>query len=175
MARGTSPARPADGRASGANNELPGSDGRARETVYLHPGEVRVVTEPTALVTVLGSCVSVCLFDLDAGVGGMNHYLLPHSAVERSARFGAAAISLLLQEVLARGASRWSLRAKVFGGANSIRVPPGGRNLGEENAALAFRLLAEAGVPVLEQDVGGTRGRKLVFHTDAGSAWVRCL
>jgi chemotaxis protein CheD len=30
-------------------------------------------------------------------------------------------------------------------------------------------------VPILEQDLGGQKGRKLVFHTDDGSAWVRHL
>jgi chemotaxis protein CheD len=62
----------------------------------------------------------------------------------------------------------------VFGGACVIEAFKG-RNLGTENVELALKALAEAGVPVVERDVGGRNGRKLVFHTDVGAAWVRRL
>jgi len=143
--------------------------------VYLHAGQVFASAQPTSVVTVLGSCVAVCLFDREIGVGGVNHYLLPlETSRERSTRFGNVAIRELLDQVLARGARRASLQAKVFGGASVVRALMG-RSLGSENAELAARLLREAGLPILEQDVGGLKGRKLVFHTDDGSAWVRHL
>jgi hypothetical protein len=64
-------------------------------------------------------------------------------------------------------ARRWSARpACAFRGA---------RNLGDENVQLALRLLEEARIPVLDRDVGGARGRKLIFHVDDGAAWVRQL
>jgi chemotaxis protein CheD len=146
-----------------------------RLSVYLHAGQVYASAEPSSVVTVLGSCVAVCLFDPAARVGGMNHYLLPlETTRERSARFGNFAIRRLLEEVLALGARRGGLHAKVFGGASVVRALEG-RSLGGDNADLALRLLREAGVPILEQDVGGQKGRKLIFHTDDGSAWVRHL
>jgi chemotaxis protein CheD len=136
-----------------------------------------VATEPTAITTVLGSCVAVCLHDPVATVGGMNHYLLPtHVSREQSLRFGTVAIEALLAEVLARGAGRTRLQAKVFGGASVMGVPDAGqRRLGDENVKLALRQLAGLAIPVVDGDVGGTRGRKLVFHSDDGSAWVRLL
>jgi chemotaxis protein CheD len=161
------PGAPGDAR-------LPDLDGRAQR--YLHAGEVAVAARPTAMVTVLGSCVAVCLHDPASGVGGVNHFLLPHHVErERSARFGTVAIPELVAAALRAGASRAGLVAKVFGGAGVLGGSSRGRRLGEENAALALRLLAEAGIPVLDHDVGGVRGRKLVFLTDAGTAWVRHL
>lgn len=155
--------------------DLPGSDGKPRKSVYLHAGQVYVSAEPSSVVTVLGSCVAVCLHDPGSGVGGVNHFLLPHATVsERSPRFGAFAMPHLLEEVLRQGASLARLGAKVFGGAcviDALRT----RNLGSDNVQLAVRALEEFGVPVVERDVGGQSGRKLVFHTDVGAAWVRKL
>lgn len=146
-----------------------------RSSVYLHGGQVAVAGEPTAITTVLGSCVAVCLYDPVARLGGMNHFLLPHHVErERSPRFGTVAVPQLVEALVEAGASRAELKAKVFGGS-SVLDAFRHRNLGDENASLALRLLEEAGVAVVEQDLGGQRGRKLIFHTDDGTAWVRHL
>jgi chemotaxis protein CheD len=106
----------------------------------------------------------------------MNHFLLP-LAVEReqSPRFGTVAVPMLVEAVVRAGASRRALVAKVFGGASVIAAISHGRRLGEDNARLALRLLDEARIPVLDQDLGGSRGRKLVFFADEGTAWIRQL
>jgi len=151
-------------------------DAGDRLQVYLHAGQLHAASAPTAISTVLGSCVAVCLHDPIAKVGGMNHYLLPlHVEREQSPRFGTVAVPQLIEAVIRAGASRGALVAKVFGGASVIGAMTKGRRLGEENALLAVRLLEEARIPVLDQDVGGTRGRKLVFFCDEGTAWVRQL
>lgn len=146
-----------------------------RASVYLHAGQVFASAAPTSVVTVLGSCVAVCLFDRAARVGGMNHYLLPlETTREGSARFGNVAMRRLLEDVLALGASKARLEARLFGGASVVPTLER-RCLGATNAELALRLLRDAEVPILEQDLGGQKGRKLVFHTDDGAAWVRHL
>lgn len=155
--------------------DLPGADATPRAKVYLQPGDAYVSAEPAEVVTLLGSCVSVCLFDPGAAVGGVNHFLLPRGpSSDASPRYGINAMALLLEQVLACGASATALRAKVFGGASSLR-PTFGRSLAAENVELALGVLERAGIPVLERDVGGARGRKLVFHTDVGTAWLRRL
>lgn len=151
-------------------------DTGGRPQVYLHAGQLAAVAAPTSIVTVLGSCVAVCLHDPGARVGGMNHFVLPHHVErERSPRFGSVAIPQLLDAVVRAGASRTALVAKLFGGASVIGAFRGGRNLGDENVQLAVRLLEEARIPVLDSDVGGGRGRKVVFIADEGTAWVRQL
>lgn len=147
-----------------------------RAELYLHAGQLAAPSKPTMVVTVLGSCVSVCLFDPVARVGGVNHFLLPHHVErERSPRFGNVAVPQLVAAVVRAGAAREKLVAKVFGGAAILSSARVGRRLGDENATLALRLLEEARIPVLQTDLGGVRGRKLVFFTDEGTAWVRQL
>ena len=151
-------------------------DAGGRSQAYLHAGQLAIATEPTAITTVLGSCVAVCLCDPVNRIGGMNHFLLPlHVERERSPRFGNVAVPQLVEAVLRAGATRGALVAKVFGGASVIGAFRTSRNLGEENWRLALRLLEQARIPVLDKDVGGQKGRKLIFHADDGTAWVRQL
>jgi chemotaxis protein CheD len=151
-------------------------DAGGRRQVYLQAGQLVAAATPTVVTTVLGSCVAVCLHDPVAHAGGVNHFLLPHHVErERSARFGNVAIPELVAAVVRAGAARERLVAKVFGGASVLGGASAGRRLGEENARLALDLLEELGIPVLDGDLGGTRGRKLVFFTDEGVAWIRHL
>jgi len=146
--------------------------------VYLQPGQLYASAQPCAVTTVLGSCVAICLWDPIASVGGMNHYLLPFfaGAGKGSPRFGNVAVAQLVERLLAVGAVRGRLQAKVFGGAcvlEAFQARQG--HLGEKNVAVAFKRLEELGIPVVSHDVAGRSGRKLIFHTDRGNAWVAKL
>src|SRR5262249_32705984 len=152
-----------------------GLDADAAPLVYLLPAELVAMggDEPRTLTTILGSCVSVCLWDRRGRGGGMNHYLLPRCgpAAQRPARYGDVAIPLLLSRLFALGAHREDLRAKVFGGAHVLAsVPQGARTLGGDNVQVALDLLRDEHVQVISEDVGGTRGRKLAFNTIDGTA-----
>lgn len=153
--------------------------GPARDAVYLHPGQVVVRDQPTAVTTILGSCVSVLLYDERRGVGGVNHFLLPHWAgtgVE-NARFGAAAMRQLIDGVRGVGGRTADLRAKVFGGACVLDAfgRADGEHLGARNVRVALEALRAEGIPVLAEDTGGRRGRRLVFTTDDGAALLRLI
>jgi len=149
------------------------------KAVYLQPGGVVATSRPTEVTTILGSCVAVCLWDEGLRVGGVNHFLLPTTPIGQppSGRHGSAAIPMLLRELERLGCQRQHLRAKVFGGAHLIGTPlsGGAPSLGGRNAELARRVLAEAGIAVLAEDVGGTLGRKLRFRTDTGTALIKML
>ena len=145
--------------------------------VFLHPGHVFVSADPARVTTILGSCVSVCVYDARRRVGGLNHFLLPHRVGEQSSpRFGSAAVGQLLRSVLALGCHRADLRAKVYGGA-SVIPPHEGRAvpIGAQNAHIALELLQSEQVRVVDEDLGGSRGRKLIFRTDDGEADVVLL
>jgi chemotaxis protein CheD len=137
--------------------------------LYVHPGRVAASATPTVLHTVLGSCVSVCLWDEVAGVGGMNHFVLPESTGAPSARFAAPALEELVESLVAR------LRAKLFGGAGMLSAAPGEIPIGARNVERARALLADFRIPVVAESVGGRRGRKLLFETATGAAWLRLL
>jgi len=167
--------------------ELVGSDAPADQigppaalpgdTAYVHVGQLYASAQQQLVSTILGSCVSVCLWDAEVGVGGLNHFLLPQCVNNgvSSPRFGNVAIKELLAELHRLGGARHRLQAKVFGGASVIDAFQTNANgsLGMQNVALARRYLADAGIPIVNEDVGGTQGRKLVFRTNDGSAWVR--
>jgi chemotaxis protein CheD len=160
-----------------ARHHYRGVDRNGVPIVYLLPGELVAVggESPRTLTTILGSCVSVCLWDRRGRGGGMNHFLLPRRAADapRSGRYGDSAVPLLVARLLALGAVRTDLRAKVFGGAHVLAgAPLGGRTLGGDNVQLALAALGEEGVQMVSEDVGGTRGRKLAFNTVDGTALV---
>jgi len=130
-------------------------------------GEHRVVAEPGIVIsTLLGSCVAVCLQDPVARVGGMNHFLLSepgNDAVtrpEEQQRYGVHAMELLINAMMAGGASRQRLRAHLYGGANIIAGLGG---IGSSNAAFARRFMADEGIPVGRCELEGTQARKIEF------------
>lgn len=146
--------------------------------LYVYPGQLYASATPCAVTTILGTCVSVCLWDPVARVGGLNHYLLPYPvlAQDASPRFGQVAIDQLFDRVLGLGAAISRLQAKVFGGMTCrFRAGGAGRDLGGSNVELAMKLLGERRVPVVASSVGGPHGRKLVFQLDDGTAWVRSV
>lgn len=140
------------------------------------PGEYYVGREDTALTTVLGSCVSACLTDLAAGVGGMNHFMLPDGAgVDgASARYGVFAMEILVNELLSRGAKRERLKAKVVGGGN---VLPGFVTdpIGTRNAEFVRRFLAEERIGIVAEDLLGAHARRLAYFPATGRTLVRTV
>lgn len=149
-----------------------------RAAVYLHPGKLYASAEPCVVTTILGSCVAVCLWDPVLGIGGINHFLLPYgpSTGSSSERFANVAIPSLIRKLLALGGTTRNLQAKLFGGACVIEsMQAADRHLGAKNVEAARRTLAAEGIPIVGDDVGGRRGRKLLFRLDDGAAWVKLL
>lgn len=143
----------------------------APESVYLHPGQIYSASHAALVSTVLGSCVSVCLWDPVARIGGMNHYLLPSG---KGPRYCNDAMTQLLDEMTSRGAFVARIVAKVFGGACVITGFTGPRKaIGTMNVEAVLQFLSAHSIPVRAEQTGGTRGRKLLFHTGTGLAYVR--
>jgi chemotaxis protein CheD len=145
-------------------------------TVFVHPGQLFVSSDPLWISTILGTCVAVCLYDPITKLGGLNHYLLPHwvGNGNSSTKFGNVATQMLIDKMISTGAHRARIEAKVFGGMS--RVPQGtpkSKDLGTNNVELALKLLKGAGIPIIAQSVGGERGRRILFNLKDGSTWVK--
>jgi chemotaxis protein CheD len=148
--------------------------------VKLLPGEYFVTADDMVLTTVLGSCVSACIRDAVAGIGGMNHFMLPDEAdpalrnEAASMRYGAYAMDVLLDQLLKAGAKRERLEAKVFGGgavlANMTLL-----NIGERNADFVLRYLQVERVRIAGQDLRGKLPRRINFFPLTGRVAVRKL
>jgi len=145
-------------------------------SVYLFPGQIYTSAEPSMVTTILGSCVAVCLWDSQVSLAGINHFLLPSNPLRGSvdARYGNTAMERLLEAMLERGASTRRLIAKIVGGACVLDgFSNGRRSIGEQNVLLAREFLHEIDITVAADQTGGRRGRKLLFHTGNGSAYVK--
>lgn len=137
------------------------------------------------LSTLLGSCVSVCLFDPVARVIGMNHFLLPARnpagrepvMASDAGRYGLWAMELLINGMFNQGARREQLRAKAFGGGNvlnvSVRNLPDRFQIGTANIRFVHDFLAQDGIPLVAQDLGGNEGRQIHFHGSDFSVYLR--
>ena len=142
------------------------------KTVHLIQGDHRVTSDADEMfTTILGSCVAACIRDDRAGVGGMNHFLLPEvdDARKRGSaeRFGAHLMELLVNALLQRGARRERMEAKLFGGAKTI---VGCTDVGEHNASFAEGFLKREGIALLGGCVRGNRGRRLQYWPVSGRA-----
>jgi chemotaxis protein CheD len=146
------------------------------DAAKIGPGEYYITQRDMVIVTVLGSCVSVCLRDPVARVGGMNHFMLPDRDVDgplsASARYGAYAMEILINQLFALGARRERLEAKVFGAA---RVLPGMSDIGERNAAFAIKYLKRESIRVLAEDLGSDEPCKIYFFAQTGRVLLKRL
>jgi chemotaxis protein CheD len=145
---------------------------------YLIPGKIFVAAAPHAITTILGSGVSICLWDPSTGIGGANHFLLPEGPTSdaNATRYANTANERLITEIVALGAKIGSLQAKVFGGSQpAISFGNTEESLGDRNVQVATHFLVAKGIPVKERHIGGTRGRKYIFFTDNGSVWTQQL
>jgi chemotaxis protein CheD len=144
----------------------------ASTRVHLMEGEFRVSDNPNVvLTTVLGSCVAACLRDPVAGIGGMNHFLLPgddHRAKSRDAeRYGVHLMELLVNGLMSHGAQRGRLEAKLFGGSKTIFKSS---DVGAMNARFAETFLRNEGIRVIGGSLGGPVGRRVEYWPVTGRA-----
>jgi chemotaxis protein CheD len=153
-----------------------------RNAVKLLPGEFFVSGDDIVLSTVLGSCVSACIWDRVAKVGGMNHFMLPGSSsqptepdpIGLSGRYGVFAMEQLINELIKRGARKANLAAKLFGGGAVLKNFTA-INVGERNAQFVLEFLRTEGIRVASHDLLDVFPRRVVFFPVTGRALCRKL
>lgn len=145
---------------------------------FLQPGHLVISVEPMTITTILGSCVAVCIWDYRKRVGGMNHFMLPifsGGSATSSPRFGDVAMHQLIEGLRAIGAKLPFMRARVFGGACMFEQMQSATHLGNKNVEVALDFLAANGVEVIQIDAGGSRGRKVLYETEGGTACLTSI
>lgn len=148
-----------------------------RMALNIAPGEWHVDRDKP-ISTLLGSCVAVCMYDEKLKVGGMNHFMLPtmkkreQNAEIDSVLSGDYAMEVLLNDMLARGASRARIKAKAFGGGTIISgVAASG--IGRRNADFARQWLEREKIELIASDFLGPWARKLIFVPALGDAYCK--
>ncbi len=151
------------------------------EMVVLNPGDHHATREKRIIATLLGSCISVVLFDLNLGICGANHFMLSdHGRAEgdimnsSSGRYGMYAMELLIGDIVKLGGDRRKLKAKVFGGGSVLaEVNSSIINVPKKNIQFALDYLAAEKIPIVSQDVGGTEGRKIMVFTETAKVLMK--
>lgn len=147
------------------------------------PGEYYVSTQAEIVTTVLGSCIAVCVWDTQSGIGGMNHFMLPSQGpnssgnwgdtpVGSAARYGNVAMERLINAVIINGGSKARLAMKVFGGARVLDIES---DVGQKNIDFIMKFIEKEGYPIHAYDVGGPHPRKIVFYAGSGRVRLRKL
>ena len=145
------------------------------DAVKVLPGEYFVANEDIMVMTVLGSCISACIWDGRVRAGGMNHFMLPDGgSADGGGRYGSYAMELLINQMLKLGARRETMQAKVFGGAQ-VMAGFTTMNVGERNTRFVLDYLATERIPVVSQDVLDIHPRKVCFFPVTGKALVKRL
>lgn len=144
--------------------------------------DLNVCKAPDTITTLgLGSCIGLTLYDPVTKIGGMVHYMLPDSTKVRNngniAKFADTGIDELLKRVLAAGAVRTRLVAKIAGGAKMFEVSGLSEvgNIGARNAEAAKAILKAKGIRLVAEDTGLNYGRTVELHCDTGEFYIKSV
>jgi chemotaxis protein CheD len=153
---------------------------------YLKPGEVILSDKAAIVSTVLGSCISVTLFNQRLKIGAICHNLLPickdkHLCSDNcpeAFRYVECTIGRMLKEFSSLGIAEREIEVKLFGGAamfNLDRIANSAKNVGRQNIETALKILDEYSIKLAASDTGGSQGRKIIFYTHTGEVCLKRL
>lgn len=153
--------------------------------VHLQPSQLMVAQDPTLLVTILGSCVAVCLYDRKRKVGAMCHGLLPKARADiepgECRRFVDCSIHSMVMKLAEQcGCRPADLEAKLFGGSRMFHTTGQGgaahlRHVGVENIKSARGVLRQYGMKITVEEVGAEGGYKVYFESHTGRVHCKLL
>ena len=144
---------------------------------FLHPSTLYISRDPQWVTTILGSCVAVCFFDKNIKIGGINHFMLPYWNGDglESPKYGNVAIVQLFSKMLEFGAKKEDIVCKIFGGAEVLSEKSSVFKIGQRNIELAYQVLNEMNISVVNSSTGGKQGRKIHFNTATGEVLQKYL
>ena len=144
----------------------------ALERKFVLGGQLVIAETPTELITIVGSCVAVCLWDRKTKTGGMIHYMLPSvDDVTNLLNGGVSATRQLIKSMVSKMSDIKNLEARIFGGGNKF-FNDSFLVVGPQNVEAAKQVLSEAGIPIVLEHTGGIYGRKINFDTLTGNVRV---
>ena len=142
-----------------------------KEIVVIKPGEYFTTDKDLIIQTLLGSCISVCLFSEVDDFVGMNHFMLSESVLSESffnsmpGRYGMYAMEVLVASFIKRGISMNQLKAKVFGGGNILNMKKSNDTVSSSNIKFIISFLNRENIPIISSHLGGNKGRKILFYS----------
>lgn len=147
------------------------------ERVFLLPGEYHITKKPKFLATLLGSCVAVCLKNIKNGSAAMNHFVRHQSSPGETmiGRFGDLSTKHIIERLMSLDRNPANFQAKIYGGGAVVGHLGLGIGIGENNIAVAKKVLEHYQIKIIEEDTGGKRGRKIYFNTQTFEVTTRLI
>lgn len=140
------------------------------EKFFLYPGQIFVSEKPYIIQTVLGSCVSICIWDTLNKCGGINHFIFSrYNNRDRNCKYGDISTNYLIKLLKEMGSDYQNMRAHIIGGGRNSKFDC---TIGNENVKVAEEILNENKIEIVTKDVGGATGRKVGFHNKTGEILV---
>jgi chemotaxis protein CheD len=147
--------------------------------IFLLPGDLHFSRSPCRITTLLGSCVAVCIYDKQQQYGGMNHFVFPNEFTDATStqpgKYGTHAIKQLLELANLAYSQPQNLSAKLYGGASIVHptdITHQAFQIGKQNIQFARHYLSNAGIHITAENVGGTHGQRINFHTASGHVQI---
>ena len=142
--------------------------------------EMVISKTPTTIITTVGSCIALCMYDPVIKIGGMVHIVLPNNLSpskekEIKQKYAETAVMALFSALISEGADKERIRAKIAGGANmflKLGLKCEALDIGGNNAKMTKKKLAELHIPLIAEDIGGNHARRIKFDTDSGRMTV---
>ena len=148
-----------------------------KNIVKISPGDYYITNQDEVITTVLGSCISACVRDVNIRIGGMNHFMVPvkceHKSYPESSldmRYGTYAMEHLINDIYKFGGVRKHLEIKLFGAG---RVLSGGGDVGQKNIQFIKKFIQAEGYKITSEDLGGYYPRKVNYSPATGKAMVK--
>ncbi|MCR5419966.1 MAG: chemotaxis protein CheD [Lachnospiraceae bacterium] len=152
------------------------------EMIKVGMADLKLCKAPDAITTLgLGSCVGIALRDPITKVGGLAHIMLPDSTKISNntciAKFADTGIAELVRIMVASGASRNRIVAKIAGGAQMFALQSKSESMavGARNAEAVVKILGEMKIPILAQDTGDSYGRTVEFYPETGDFVIKAV
>ena len=144
--------------------------------------DLNVAFSPDKLITVgLGSCVGIAIYDKTLGLGGLAHIMLPDSSqfnkITNEIKFADLAIPKLVDDMIKKGSKLRNMKAKIAGGASMFNFSDKSvaMDIGSRNGVAVRNALKILSIPILSEDIGGNKGRTLIFDTASGVLYIRTV
>ncbi len=136
------------------------------DVVVIGIGEYVVVENPMKISTLgLGSCIGTVIYDEIRKISGMSHIMLPFriNPEDKLGKYADTALPAMINDMVEKGALRPRMKAKLAGGASLFDFKDDHLKIGDRNAEAVEQILAQQNIRIIGKDVGGHRGRTIVF------------
>ena len=144
--------------------------------------DLKICKSPDSVTTLgLGSCIGIAIVDPQTKIGGLAHIMLPDSTAIKNntniAKFADTGIEELVKQMVAAGANKSRMVAKIAGGAQMFAAATNNdlMKVGERNALASKAKLKALGIKLLAEDTGANYGRTVEFYPETGDYVIKAV